>query len=212
MTIRFDPIDAADYYGLAGIFKSTRTMETYTKVAKWHEHLLPSAAATAMQAQYDAELANRKQAVADFVAKADQQVRDNLAADAKPPENLETLYPEATKADLKKLRDELATLEKTPPDLPTAMGVTEDRTTDVAIQIRGNPLKLGDVVPRRTPPVIRNLPTPEILGNRKWPSATGGMVNESVSSAYFACDCESDLAMALRAGVGPNDGQFRFAG
>ena len=158
---KFDPIDTADYYGLAGIFKSTRTMETYTKVAKWHEHLLPSAAATAMQAQYDTDLAARKQAVADFVAKADQQVRDNLGADVKPPENLETLYPETTKADLKKLRDELATLEKTPPDLPTAMGVTEDRTTDVAIQIRGNPLKLGDVVPRRTPPVIRNLPTPE---------------------------------------------------
>ena len=158
---KFDPIDTADYYGLAGIFKSTRTMETYTKVAKWHEHRLPSAAATAMQAQYDADLAARKQAVADFVAKADQQVRDNLEAEAKPPENLETLYPEATKADLKKLRDELATLEKTPPDLPAAMGVTEDRITDVAIQIRGNPLKLGDVVPRRTPPVIRNLPTPE---------------------------------------------------
>ena len=40
---KFDPIDTADYYGLAGIFKSTRTMEHYKKVARWHENVLPSA-------------------------------------------------------------------------------------------------------------------------------------------------------------------------
>jgi hypothetical protein len=38
---KFDPIDAADYYGLAGIFKSTRTMETFKKVARWYENPLP---------------------------------------------------------------------------------------------------------------------------------------------------------------------------
>lgn len=158
---KFDPIDTADYYGLAGIFKSTKTMETYTKVAKWHEHLLPSAAATNLQASYNAELAERKRGIEEIVAKANQQVRETLEAEATLPENPETLYPEATKAELKKLRDELAALEKAPPDLPAAMGVTEDRITDVAIQIRGNPLKLGDVVPRRTPPVIRTPTTPE---------------------------------------------------
>jgi hypothetical protein len=36
----FDPISMADYYGLAGIFKSTRTMETLTVVARWHERPL----------------------------------------------------------------------------------------------------------------------------------------------------------------------------
>ena len=30
----------ADYYGLAGIFKSTRTMESFKKIAKWHENPL----------------------------------------------------------------------------------------------------------------------------------------------------------------------------
>ncbi|WP_373650396.1 PSD1 and planctomycete cytochrome C domain-containing protein [Schlesneria sp. DSM 10557] len=158
---KFDPIDTADYYGLAGIFKSTRTMETYTKVAKWHEHLLPSAAATQMQAQYDADLALRKKAVEEFVAKTNLQVRETLDPQATPPESLESLYPEAAAAELKKLREELAALEKSPPELPAAMGVTEDQVTDVAIQIRGNPLKLGEVVPRRTPPVIRSSRSPE---------------------------------------------------
>ena len=138
-------------------------MDQYTKVAKWHENLLPSAAATAMQADYDKQLAAKKSAVEMFVANADKQARDKLAADGveKPPEKLETLYPDATKAELKKLRDELAALEKAPPELPAAIGVTEDKIIDVAIHLRGNPLKLGDVVPRRTPPVLRGPNVPQ---------------------------------------------------
>ena len=152
---KFDPIDTADYYGLAGVFKSTRTMETYTKVARWHENELPSAAATAMRTEYQTQLAAKKAAVDAFVAEADKQVRENLAADAKPPEKLETHYLEATKTELAKLREALANLEKNPPDFPAAMGVEEDQVADAAIHVRGNSLKLGDVVPRRTPPVVR---------------------------------------------------------
>jgi cytochrome c553 len=37
---KFDPIPTADYYSLAGIFKSTRTMENFKVVAKWNEHVL----------------------------------------------------------------------------------------------------------------------------------------------------------------------------
>ena len=154
---KFDPIDTADYYGLAGIFKSTQSMRKYTKLAEWHENLLPSVAASALKAEFEARVAAKNTTIADFVAAADKLVNEKLAADAaaSKPEKLETLYPEATKADLKKLRDELATLEKDAKELPSAMGVTEDKVTDVAIHIRGNPLKLGDIVPRHTPPAIR---------------------------------------------------------
>jgi hypothetical protein len=37
---KFDPIPAADYYSLAGIFKSSKTMENFKVVAKWHEYVL----------------------------------------------------------------------------------------------------------------------------------------------------------------------------
>ena len=50
---KFDPIATADYYGLAGIFKSTRTMETFKKVARWHENSLAGASDLARQAEHD---------------------------------------------------------------------------------------------------------------------------------------------------------------
>jgi len=158
---KFDPIETADYYGLAGIFKSTRTMQNFKKVAKWHENLLPSAAATALQVEYDGRVAAKRQAVEAFVAKADDDARKNLPEGTKPPEKLETLYSDATKAELKKLRDELAQVEKSPPELPAAMGTTEDRVNDEAIHVRGNPLKLGETVPRHVPVVLRGPAAPQ---------------------------------------------------
>jgi hypothetical protein len=160
---KFDPIATVDYYGLAGIFKSTLTMTKYVKVAEWHEHLLPSAAATEMKTAFDAKVATGKAAIAEFVTVADKAAQKKLAADSnvKPPEKLKTLYPEATKAALKKLRDELAALEKAGPDLPSAMGVTEDKVVDIAVHLRGSSLNLGDIVPRHTPPVLRGPRVPQ---------------------------------------------------
>jgi hypothetical protein len=37
---KFDPISQKEYYALAGIFKSTKTMENFKVVARWHEHVL----------------------------------------------------------------------------------------------------------------------------------------------------------------------------
>jgi len=37
---KFDPIPTADYYSLAGIFRSTKTMENFKVVARWQEHVL----------------------------------------------------------------------------------------------------------------------------------------------------------------------------
>jgi hypothetical protein len=40
---KFDPIPQADYYSLAGIFKSSKTMENFKVVATWHEYVLAPA-------------------------------------------------------------------------------------------------------------------------------------------------------------------------
>jgi cytochrome c553/mono/diheme cytochrome c family protein len=157
---KFDPIDAADYYGLAGIFKSTRAMEHYKKVARWHENVLPSPEADALRAQHAAQVAAAQRAVETFVAEASEQARKSLAPGSTLPDNLETLYTGEAKAELKRLRDELARLEKNPLDLPSAMGATEDRVADEPIHLRGDPLKVGAIVPRHVPPAIRGPAAP----------------------------------------------------
>src|SRR6185369_11952666 len=83
---KFDPIQTADYYGLAGIFKSTKTMENYTKVAKWYENPLPSDEARAMKAAYDQQLAERQQAVDKFLAEAKDALKEK-SPDQKLPDN-----------------------------------------------------------------------------------------------------------------------------
>ncbi len=161
---KFDPIDTADYYGLAGIFKSTRTMDTYTKVAKWHEYPLKSAEATQMQADYDTQVAAKKMAIESTIKVADEALQASLTSGEALPESKEAQYPEATRAELAKLREELAALEKAPPELPSSMGVTEDEIIDVPIHVRGNPSRLGDVVPRHVPVVMKGPESPVFSG------------------------------------------------
>ncbi len=48
---KFDPITTKEYYALAGILKSTKTMENFKVVAEWHEHVV---ATEAERARFDA--------------------------------------------------------------------------------------------------------------------------------------------------------------
>ena len=151
---KFDPIDATDYYGLAGIFKSTRTMETYTKVARWHEYPLKTTEATRMQSDFESNVAAKKQAISLVIAAANEKLKSQLNSDQPLPESPESLYPDPTRTELAKLREELSVLEKSPPEMPSVMGVAEDQIADVPVHVRGNPAKLGATVPRHVPQVI----------------------------------------------------------
>jgi hypothetical protein len=85
---KFDPIPTADYYSLAGIFKSTKVMDSYSVVAQWHERPLASPQAVAVrdahQQQINAATAElgrvRTAAVAAVTAVATQHVGDYLLA------------------------------------------------------------------------------------------------------------------------------------
>lgn len=56
---KYDPLPTADYYALAGIFKSTKTMENFSVVARWQERPIATpeqlAARQAHQAKIDAK-------------------------------------------------------------------------------------------------------------------------------------------------------------
>lgn len=129
---KFDPVTMSDYYGLAGIFKSTKTMEHFKKIARWHENSLGGAKEVAVLAEHDKEVSRLRIRI----------------------KTLTTTKDDAALIELKKLRDQLARLEKNAPVIPTALGVTEGKVVDVPIHRRGNHLKLGNVVPRHVPQIV----------------------------------------------------------
>jgi hypothetical protein len=57
---KYDPLTMADYYALAGIFKSTKTMDNFKVVARWHERPIGSTEAIAEQERRQTEIADKK--------------------------------------------------------------------------------------------------------------------------------------------------------
>jgi len=149
---KFDPITAKDYTGLAGIFQSTKTMEHFKKIAKWHENALDDPDFKAKKAAHDQKIAQAKEAVAVVVRNADAAIK--AKGGTALPKVVEPLYPAETKVELKRLRDELAKLAKAGPEASSAMGVTEAKIVEAPIYIRGNHLKPGSLVARQVPEAL----------------------------------------------------------
>ncbi len=63
---KFDPIPTKDYYALAGIFKSSHTMDNFKVVAKWHEHVLAPAEDRAKLAAHEAKIESKRKEILDL--------------------------------------------------------------------------------------------------------------------------------------------------
>lgn len=153
---KFDPISTRDYYALAGIFKSTRTMESLKTVAKWNENVIASPEQLEEKRRHDARVAAKKTAIQKVVDRANALLFSQTGE--KIPKDAEKQYPQETKSELKSLRAELKQLEASAPVLPTAMGVAEAEPVNVRIHVRGSHLTLGEEVARGIPAVLTDAP------------------------------------------------------
>jgi mono/diheme cytochrome c family protein len=129
---KFDPIPTADYYALAGIFKSTRSMRDHKVVAMWNERVL------ATDPQRSRLEAHQKE-----VARREAQIK-SLANEPGKTNDVE----------LRRLRDSLAGLRKERPKVLEVMGVEDQAVTNLRIHVRGNHMTLGAEVPRRFPRIL----------------------------------------------------------
>ena len=77
---KFDPLPMADYYSLAGIFKSTKSMLNFSVVASWNERPLGSPAELQQHAEQKQRIAARQNEVNQLVAKANEQLLDESRA------------------------------------------------------------------------------------------------------------------------------------
>jgi len=127
---KFDPISIQDYYALAGVFKSTHTMDSFTKIAKWHENEIATEDDEALLKSKEAEIAELKSRI------------EKLAAEG------------VTETERKLLSERLEALQKSVPVVPTVMGVKEGSAQNVPLHVRGNHLALAGEVKRRFPEVL----------------------------------------------------------
>ncbi len=158
---KYDPVTAADYYAIYGIFQSTRWAFPGGEEQKRPSGFPPLIPAV--------EAARLDKAKATELAVLDEMLirlkRERTALDDKS-----IVTPVASPADLadriKKLEAEIATTAKlreaeAAKDIyPVAYGVSEDKPVNARIQLRGEPGKLGDEVPRRFLEVLGGDPVP----------------------------------------------------
>lgn len=179
-----DPIAARDYYALAGIFKSTKTMANLAFVSQWNERVV---ATTDERARHDAHL-RRTNEVAQALAKirrdADAEVHARwhtqavsyfqaaLAADdaskafpellfgsdglLAPPEDPQPFHRADYAASIARLEAERASLASNAPPAPArALAVEEGAPVDLPVHHRGSHLNPGPVpVPRGFLPAL----------------------------------------------------------
>jgi Protein of unknown function (DUF1553)/Protein of unknown function (DUF1549)/Planctomycete cytochrome C len=143
---KFDPITTKDYYGLYGIFNSTRYPWPGIELDKRQRDFVPLVAPEqrpAIEKQLATWLADHSKA-----AKKIDELKDKLK--------------KAKDEEKKKLKREIANAQKEADRLvaektsvQTAYAVVDSQSiADAAVQIKGDPTKLGDFVPRHFPAVL----------------------------------------------------------
>jgi len=73
---KFDPIPTADYYSLAGIFKSTRTMENFSVVARWQERPLVTSEKVKEREAHQAKIVAKQAEMDHQKAEATERILD----------------------------------------------------------------------------------------------------------------------------------------
>jgi hypothetical protein len=74
---KFDPIPSKDYYALASIFKSTKTMENFKVVANWHEYPLDTPETKIALEKYNAAVKQLDDELAAIQKEARQTLRES---------------------------------------------------------------------------------------------------------------------------------------
>ena len=143
---KFDPIPTKDYYSLAGILRSTRTLE-HANVSRWLETPLP--------ADPEEEGVLRKHEAAVAALQGRILATRKLAGPPSPFDD-----------PVKRLEQELKKLQDHGPKRQMTMTVREEKDVgDTRIHIRGNVHNLGDRAPRGFLQVAMNDAAPSMPAN-----------------------------------------------
>jgi len=177
---KFDPISAKDYYALAGIFYSTKTMADRAFVSKWMERPLPSAAIESQRSEHQTKIDAAKAELAGTEAelKSQTEKRDQLQAkvesasadtpeDEKPSqEGLDAfkMSVESLTQTVQQRKKAVEEVEKAMPAFTMVMSADEATPADLPIHIRGNHLTLAEgKISRGMPEILTSVAPPPAI-------------------------------------------------
>ncbi len=157
---KFDPISTRDYYGMYGIFASTRYPMPGLELFQAQQHFVPlvpdeeaRATLAAHQSKIDALSAElqKKLDVCEQRAleNAKRQSECTLDEQRRMNDELDGLLIKARKAG-----ENLAAAIREAPSVPDAYAVQDDQPRDARIQIKGEPTRPGAQVPRKFPDIL----------------------------------------------------------
>ncbi|TVQ03716.1 MAG: DUF1553 domain-containing protein [Planctomycetaceae bacterium] len=157
---KFDPISTRDYYGLYGIFASTRYpvpgLELFSAQRDFIP-LIPRPEATEALRPHQAKTDELTSELEKRLAECEQVALQNAAKEKdagldeqrKMSDALDSLLLKARKAG-----ENLAAHLKSLPDMPTAYAVQDGSPRDARIHIKGEPDRPGAEVPRKFPDIL----------------------------------------------------------
>jgi cytochrome c553 len=126
---KFDPIPTADYYSLAGIFKSTQVLLKHRVDSKWNSQAMGDAAMEQRLSELERKLDYLDETVVlgNFVGKEDEK---------------------------KRLTERLKMVTKEYANIPKVMAAEEGLVEDLQLFLQGNHLTRGALAQRRFPRII----------------------------------------------------------
>ncbi len=163
---KFDPVAQRDYYALAGIFGSTRTLSGQSSRQGQNRNYFDPAQLVSLT---DGEVAASRPSAEDL------QRRMRELRERSQRKGLPEVRRRALAAEMAELRTQLMALAdgkkpgkkgpnadqaKVDPSAPLAMAATEGEIADLALRVRGEPDIKGEVVPRGFPTVLQHPATP----------------------------------------------------
>ena len=172
---KYDPVSQKDYYALYGFFSSTRYPFAGSENDQYQKDFVPLAG---QKAEAEAgELSNKKAQLEAQIKALDQKRR---TLDQSPPAERQKV-----RDDARRLRRELGEVIKAGASLPTAYAVVDDdEPRDAYVQLRGEPGKRGEKVPRRFL---------EVLGGQALPPDVAGKSSGRLQLARWLVDEKNPL-------------------
>jgi hypothetical protein len=161
---KFDPIHTRDYYGMAGVFKSTRTMEHFKKIARWNEVTIATAEEQAAREAAQTRLTELQ----EQLRQARERQANTAAVTGSSRAPAGGAGEEELRQEVERLQLRVNATQAELQELPTTMAVSDrSEVLELPIHVRGNHLTLGEVVPRQVPQVLRSeaFPPPAMPAN-----------------------------------------------